>query len=104
MTDTHLHSDEELTDSDFHIVRLQLLNRVQRSDHSQVRFGLGEFQLAMSAFLATPIKTYDLILNLDTKLQEVVRRIPTTNYSANGRCKPICRSHGRQCCMFSPKF
>lgn len=32
MTDTHLHSDEELTDSDFHIVRLQLLKRVQRSD------------------------------------------------------------------------
>lgn len=37
------------------------------------------------------MKSYDMILDLDSRLQQVVRTLPTTNYSANGRCKPVCK-------------
>ncbi|KAK9893390.1 hypothetical protein P389DRAFT_175407 [Cystobasidium minutum MCA 4210] len=75
-TEVHPRSREELTDNDLHLVRYQL----------------AEFQLAMSAFLETPMKSYDMILDLDSRLQQVVRTLPTTNYSANGRCKPVYRT------------
>ncbi|KAK9896836.1 hypothetical protein P389DRAFT_49941 [Cystobasidium minutum MCA 4210] len=69
-------SREELTDCDFHLLRFQM----------------GESQLAMGAFLETPTKSYDMILRLDGHLQQAVRMLPTTNHSANGRCKPIYRT------------
>lgn len=52
---------------------------------------MGESQLAMGAFLESPTKSYDMILHLDGHLQKAVKSLPTTNYSANNRCKPICR-------------
>jgi hypothetical protein len=51
---------------------------------------MAEFQLAMSAFLESPAKSYDMILDLDSRLQEIVGTLPTTNYSANGHNKPVC--------------
>lgn len=45
----------------------------------------------MSVFLGTAVKSYDMILDLDSRLQEVVKTLPTSNYSANGRCKPVCK-------------